>query len=321
MSLSLRRLRYFRSIVAEGSFTAAAARLGIAQPALSHTIAQLEDHFGHKLLIRDRKGVTPTPEGERVLASARGILDTLSELEADLSPGPGEVTGRVTIGLAVTLARQVAPRLLTRMAERHPKVHVDIEVTLSTDATAMLSRREADYAVVPLAAHQPNIATRPLYREQVCLAQLAQSVNPDTRPVAFKDLANIPLVLSRPNYDLRRRIDLLSRELGVVLDIRYEQNSPEAMLGIVLAGLSSTLTQMSVFHPTMERPLLDIRPVIEPRIMRTHMLCRLASQTPDPAQRALEHELCSCFEDLTRNASLPGDVIADGAWSDGSALA
>lgn len=320
MSISLRRLRYFRTIVAEGSFTAAASRLGIAQPALSQTIAQLEDHYGQKLLDRSRKGVSPTPEGLRVLDTACMVLDNLAELDSDLRDKDTEPVGDVSIALAVTLARQIAPRLLTRMAARYPKVNVTIEVVASTDAVKMLETRQIDCAIVPPPPISGRIATRPLYRESICLIALARSVVPDTSPIRFRDLPNVPLVQSSAHYDLRRRLDALARELGVALDLRFEQDNSQVMLGIVMAGLAATATQVSIFHPTMERPLLDIHPIIEPRISRTHMLCRMIGNAQTAAQTALEAELLAAIRDLTADETLPGEVIEDGAWSDGPNL-
>lgn len=320
MSVSLRRLRYFRTIVAEGSFTAAASRLGIAQPALSQTIAQLEDHYDQKLLDRSRKGVSPTPEGLRVLETACVVLDNLEELDSDLRDKDTEPVGDVSIALAVTLARVIAPRLLTRMTARYPKVNVAIEVVASTDAVAMLESRQIDRAIVPLPAISGRIATRPLYRENICLTALARSLVPDTSPIKFRELPKVPLVLSSANYDLRRRLDSLARELGVTLDLRFEQNNSQVMLGIVMAGLAATATQVSIFHPTLERPLLDIRPIIEPRISRTHMLCRIIGQAQTAAQSALEAELLASIRDLTADETLPGEVIEDSEWSDGPNL-
>lgn len=150
----------------------------------------------------------------------------------------------------------------------------------------------------------------------MCLTQLAQTEVPNTAPIRFKDLAQFPLVMSRPKYDLRRRTERLARENGIPLDVRYEQDSPEVMMGVVMAGLAAMTTQVSIFHPTMERPLLDIRPIVEPRVRRTHRLCRLADQALTQAEAALEVELVASLEDLTQNAVLPGQVIQAAPWSD-----
>lgn len=318
MSLSLRRLRYFRVIVAEGSFTAAAKRLGIAQPALSQTIRQLEDHFGTPLLNRGRKGVTPTPAGQSVLDVATDVLGRLATLESDLRGHPTEARGDVSIALAVTLSRHITPRLLIKMARRHPKVTVRIVAISSTDAIELMEQRKIDYAVIPIPTPSPRFEARPVYRERVCLTSLSKSVVPDTSPIRFRDLRDIPIVQPSPKYDLRRRLDLAAREVGITLNTRYEQDTSDAMLSIVLAGLAALPTQVSIYHPTMERPLLDIRPIIEPEIMRTHVMLRLANQTPSLAETALETEVIEAIRELAAEAALPGEAIGDGTWSVGS---
>ena len=90
------------------------------------------------------------------------------------------------------------------------------------------------------------------------------------------------------------------------------------MLSIVLAGLAALPTQVSIYHPTMERPLLDIRPIIEPEIMRTYVMLRLANQTPSLAETALEIEVIEVIKELAAEAALPGEAIGEGTWSVGS---
>lgn len=311
-------MRYFRVIVAEGSFTAAAKRLGIAQPALSQTIRQLEDHFGTPLLNRGRKGVTPTPAGQSVLEVATDVLGRLATLEGDLRGQPTEAQGDVSIALAVTLSRHITPRLLLKMARHHPKVTVRIVAISSTDAIGLMEQRKIDYAVIPIPTPSPRFESRPVYRERVCLTSLSKSVVPDISPIRFRDLRDIPIVQPSPKYDLRRRLDLAAREVGITLNTRYEQDTSDAMLSIVLAGLAALPTQVSIYHPTMERPLLDIRPIIEPEIMRTHVMLRLANQTPSLAETALETEVIEAIRELAAEAALPGEAIGDGTWSVGS---
>ncbi len=101
--MELRHLRYFIAVVEEGTVTGAATRLFITQPALSRQLRDLERHVGAPLLVRSSRGVSPTPEGERLLPLARQLVQRATALVTmfDTPSGPiGERrTSRLVVGL------------------------------------------------------------------------------------------------------------------------------------------------------------------------------------------------------------------------------
>lgn len=309
MSLTLRRLKHFQIVVAEGSFSAAARRLNIAQPALSHSIRTLEEHLGVRLLERSARGVIPTADGRSALLHCNRVLRSFAALEEDFKARKSEPSGKITLALAVTLARQMTPRLLQRLSKRYPNLEVNIIVVSSADALALMEQRKVELAVIPILTPMSQFSIRPIYREKVSLIQLSKSTQPNLTPIRFQDLANIPLVQTSPKYDLRRRIDQIAIEQGIEVKTKFEQNVSEVMLSITLAGLAAIPTQVSVFHPTLERPLLDIQQIIEPEIVRTHAVLRSAAQLHSLAERALEAEIENTLNDLVTSGGFVGEVL------------
>ncbi len=97
--MDIRQLRCFLATVEEGSLSAAALKLQLAQPSLSQSVAKLEEELDVQLLIRTPRGVTPTESGQALANHARAILEALALAEQDVRHFGGEPKGVVSIGL------------------------------------------------------------------------------------------------------------------------------------------------------------------------------------------------------------------------------
>jgi DNA-binding transcriptional LysR family regulator len=116
----------FVTVVDAGSFSAAARRLKLGQPAVSKSIAQLEERLGARLLLRSTRGLTPTDAGQRFYEHARRAIDEADQAEQAVRESSAGLTGRLRIGAAVTFARlHVLPALKTFL-DQHPKLSIDI---------------------------------------------------------------------------------------------------------------------------------------------------------------------------------------------------
>ncbi|MER8044651.1 LysR family transcriptional regulator [Streptomyces sp. NPDC094032] len=155
--MELRQLRYFVSVVDEGGFTRAAARLHLAQPGLSAQIRQLEKELGQPLLDRSGRSVTPTEVGRAVLPYARAALAAADAVRETVDAYTGLLRGRVTLGL-VSGATGHAFDVAAFLADFH-RDHPAVEVALTEDTTermrAALLAGELDIAVLGTAEDVP----------------------------------------------------------------------------------------------------------------------------------------------------------------------
>jgi DNA-binding transcriptional LysR family regulator len=116
----------FVRVVDAGSFSGAAKQLDLGQPAVSKTIAQLEDRLGVRLLLRSSHGLTPTEAGRSFYERAKRSIEEADEAELAARSAAGTLSGRLRISAAVTFARlNVIPRLPGFLAE-HPAIDIDI---------------------------------------------------------------------------------------------------------------------------------------------------------------------------------------------------
>jgi DNA-binding transcriptional LysR family regulator len=164
--LDLRQLRYFVTVAEELHFSRAAARLHLAQSALSAQIRQLEAELGGPLLVRSTRRVALTPAGEALLADGRAILDTVDRtVDRARALARGEVSSLVIGSLGPAPGALLAP-LLARVGSRHPDVRVEIRAFDFTDTVEGLRQGRADLAFIYAPLHEPDLVLTPLLSEQ-----------------------------------------------------------------------------------------------------------------------------------------------------------
>lgn len=122
----LQAMTAFVRVVETGSFSQAARQIGVGQPAISKTVAQLEDRLQVRLLIRSTHGLTPTDAGVRFFERAKAAIQEADEAELEAKGAGAGLSGRLRVSAATTFARLlVVPRLPEFMA-RHPELEVDV---------------------------------------------------------------------------------------------------------------------------------------------------------------------------------------------------
>jgi DNA-binding transcriptional LysR family regulator len=137
VSLRLRQLRYFVVVAEEGQITRAAAKLQLAQPALSQAIAQLEGQLAVKLLERHAQGVRLTRAGESFFAKARAALDAVAEADLAARSLSRAQLGTVEFGFVGAPPMLDAPELFAAFAALHPDVEVSFrELTFPSNSLA-----------------------------------------------------------------------------------------------------------------------------------------------------------------------------------------
>jgi DNA-binding transcriptional LysR family regulator len=125
--LNLDQIETFAQVVELGSFSAAAERLGLSQPAVSLQVRQLERRFGVRLIERVGRRATPTQAGEAFLAQARRVGVAIDAIVEAIAPHASGVTGRVRIGTGATACIYILPPPLRAL--RHSLPGLDIVVS------------------------------------------------------------------------------------------------------------------------------------------------------------------------------------------------
>jgi LysR family transcriptional regulator, benzoate and cis,cis-muconate-responsive activator of ben and cat genes len=164
--MDLRQLRYFVAVAEELHFSRAAARLSLAQSALSSQIRALEREVGGPLLVRSTRRVELTPAGATLFADAREILASVDEaLHRVRALARGEA-GSMTIGSLGPAPGGILAALLARFSSRHPGLRVEVRAFDFTDTVDGLRQSHADCAFLYLPLSDPELEVTPLLTEQ-----------------------------------------------------------------------------------------------------------------------------------------------------------
>lgn len=197
-------LATFLQVYRSGSITAAAARLGLSQPAVSERLARLEDQAGESLFVRSTRGVSPTARGDQLAAQ---IGEPLDRLRATLTAPPAEITGTVRIGGASDVT---ASRIIPALAPLSSRgVRLTFALGLARDLLDQLVGGELDLVVSSIRPAHPAIRARGLIDEEFVLIgapSLARTI--DTALLAADPapaLVHLPIVAYDEQLSIVRR--------------------------------------------------------------------------------------------------------------------
>ncbi|MBA2384545.1 MAG: LysR family transcriptional regulator, partial [Actinobacteria bacterium] len=169
--MDTRQLAAFCAVVERKSFSLAAERLGVTQPAVSLQVRALEKRLGTQLLDRSGRRVEPTEAGLRLYRGAQRLLTLEEQLLDELAgEGEGELGGRLRIGASTGPAAIVVPLLLCEFQRVHPGVTVSLVVSDTQAVVERVAARELELGIVGAARRHRAVRFEPFFDDEVILA-------------------------------------------------------------------------------------------------------------------------------------------------------
>lgn len=165
--LEIRHLEIVDAIARAGTVTAAARRLHLTQPAVSHALANLEARLGVSLFHRTSRGMRLTSEGERLHATARHVLDEIRETEHELARIRGGSQGVVRIATECYTCYHWLPPILEHFSQAFPDIDVHIAPEATSDPIDALLAERLDLAIVHNPVDHPDLATEELFEDEI----------------------------------------------------------------------------------------------------------------------------------------------------------
>ena len=260
-TLDLRHLRLVRAVVEEGTLTAAADRLALSQPALSHQLRDVEDRLGIALFERRGRSLVLTEAGGRVLDSARIVLDEVARAEADLAALAAGRSGTLRVTAQCYTTYHWLPPVLGAFREAWPLVDVEIAAGASERPGASLRDRAADVALVATTAGFDDLHLIELFEDEVVAIvpeSHAWAGLPFVEPAAF-DGEHVFVWHDRIEHDT---VLMLVTEAGATPGrITPVPLSTEGAIGMVRAGLGITAMARWAADPYLRQGGLAAVPV------------------------------------------------------------
>lgn len=260
--MNLRRLKYFVKIVDIGSLTQAADVLHIAQPALSQQLATLEGEFRQQLLVRTKRGVTPTEAGQILYRHAQIILRQFEQAQSDVNNSGQSLSGQVSVGLAPgTAASALALPLLKAVRARHPAILLYLNENFGTTLSELVMNGRMDMAVLYAGKSVVHgLSYHPLLKEQLFVVVPRSTPIPSDQ-IELSKINEMDLLLPRPYNYLRKYVDEAFASLQLTTHVVAEIESASTLSAAVAAGLGATILPESaakVMAATIQVPLCRI---------------------------------------------------------------
>ena len=303
--MNLRTLHYFVAIADAGSFTAAAAALSVAQPALTRQVRDLEAELGVQLLQRGARGVRLTQGGATLYESARRMLAEAARVRLQLGGDGAATDSTVVLGVSPTLTRVLLPGVFERCHRHLAGVRLAVREAFTPQLMEGLERGHVDMAVVTNPQPHRALALQPLLAEPFALITPASRNMPPVVPLS--SLARVPLLMTGLHRGI---VERSLAPLGGRLNVAAEFDSVDAIRELVLQGKWATMMPVSVF----KEPRAGTVRLSEISGAQLHRMLVLATRVERAQSPAL-----AVVRDLVRAEA--GRLAAVGVFSFGAGVA
>jgi DNA-binding transcriptional LysR family regulator len=271
-------LKYLVALDEHRHFGRAAQACHITQPALSNALRAMEKEFGCAIVLRGRSYVGLTPEGQRVLDSARRMLREHERLRQDLDSGADNPRGALKIGCIPT-AMPIAARFAARLQARHPGITPAVLSLSSPEIEAGLENLSLDIGLgytERLRALGLHLRVVPQYTEHYFLvrrrepapAQQAALAPPFGAAISWADASRLPLCLLTPDMHNRTLVDGAFAAAGVAVQPVMETNSIVTLALSAANGVVCSVMPGALVAAFRDQHGLEALPLIRPE-MRT----------------------------------------------------
>jgi DNA-binding transcriptional LysR family regulator len=219
-----------------GSLSKVAVAYGTSQPHISRRISHLEQEYGGRLFVRTGRGVALTELGQRIAPQIRAWLTSTQQLANDVRTSAGTPIGTVRIGSLPSTAHPLVTTLYYRLKKRYPLVQLAVREGQGAQLETWLEEGSVDLAVLYRTSPTPRNGDIYLVETQTYLIGAEGDKVTSRTTVPFSKLHNLPLVLFCRPSSWRNRLEELSAEHGVSLNVALEADSLSLQTQIVSEG-------------------------------------------------------------------------------------
>ncbi|QQL44907.1 LysR family transcriptional regulator [Sulfuriroseicoccus oceanibius] len=254
--MEIRQLEYFVALVEEKTFSAAAARCGVAQPSLSQQIKKLELELGADVVVRRRSGVELTAAGKLLWRRAAAILGLVGDVERLFLDRGELIAERVTVGAIPTIAPYWLPEILRQMRARFPEVSIDLVEDETVRLLELVLAGDVDFAITSdMDVDVSGLIDRRLFDEPLWLTVAADSELAQSDVVDVERLKEEALLVMQEGHCLTDQTVRQCRARDFKPRTGIRCSSLETLVGLIEAGLGVG------FIPEMARAVYGKRAV------------------------------------------------------------
>jgi len=290
--VNLRQLETLLAIVEHGSFAKAANALHTTQSTVSARVRDLERYLGTPLFDRGGRRAQLTSRGEDMLPFARQFVDYARSLEPKFRD-PAAITGLLRMGVVGVVANTWLPRLVTAIRERHPRVTLRLDMSLTRTLVERLRTGRLDLAIIAGPVAEPGFHSMSLgYDDFVWMAGPTLAI--PRRPLGPKELQSWPILsLSEDSYHYSV-IERWFRDAGALYFTTVSCNNMNVIAALTEAGVGVSLLPRYCYRGKISGGRLRVL-ATRPRLP--------AVEFSLIARRDLAQPVVASFVDLAKRAS------------------
>ncbi len=292
MKLDPVSLRLFVAVMEENAIArAAAAREHIAASAASRRLAELEDALGVDLFARSNRGSEPTAAAYALLHMARGVLNDLDGIAAQMGDYRAGVRGQVRVVANISAITQFLPGDLQRFMAAHPQVQVRLEEQISSAIARSVAENAADIGILNHGNYGDRVTLLPYREDELVLVAPRGHALARRRSVRLAEALHCDFVGVHPGSAINNLLTRAAADAGRPLRLRIQVTSYDALCLMVSAGLGvGVLPRGSARLYLGTLPLRTVA-LAEPWARRQLSLCVRAGDTLSSAARLLVDHL------------------------------
>ncbi len=286
INLDVRQLQALIAVAEEGSFSAAASRVFLSQPALSLQVKHLEESLELKLFHRTTRKVELTPAGQELLVTARRVIAELDEGIAQLRDYSECRRGRVAVAVLPSLASTLLAEAIPGFRRKLPGIRVGVRDGVADAVIEALKAGEVDLALgLPMQAEEEFAMTHLLMDRLVALARPEQFDPPRAR-LTWTELSRHPLVAMARGTSIRRLTDQAFGQLHLHPKLAYEVSYMSTAIALVENGEGIAVLPSSAMPRTLPPHLLRLE-VDAPTVERQICILERKGRYRSPAAESL----------------------------------
>ena len=308
--MNFRQMRYFVTIVEEGSFSRAARTLRVAQPSLSQHMVNLEEEIGAQLLVRSPRGVTPTAAGDVLYLHAKKISAQFKQARDDVRLEADTPKGEVAVVLPPMLTEHLPARLLGDIEEAYPEVRLRIMEARSLEAHTLVETGRVDIGLLGSVSPLKNVNSAAMFREPLFFVQGNGSGGGEVgEPITFDEVAELPLVLSRNPHAVRRVMEKTAAQKKISLNVKVEAESTGLLKNYLKSGIASAILPWPYLCSMLKRGEVSVRKIVEPELIRTIYIAWSKNYPLNAAATIVKEKLSELIGDLHEEEVICGEMI------------
>ena len=264
------KVKTLLAVIESGSYTKAAQKLNLTQPAVSHQIRLLENEFDIKIFYRSKNKLKLTPQGKILVQYARRAAAVYSNACQAIEDSKTE-TSHLNVGITPTAGETIIPQVLATLCNENPDIHINISVNTIQKIYSRLKAYELDFAVVEGGVPDAALVSTTLDTDYLCLAVSPIHRLARAKTVSVEEIRHEKLILRSRSAGTRQLFEkhLGARDMSLEeFNVMMELDNVSMIKELVTMDLGITIIAKSACREELASGRLAIIPIENSSMVR-----------------------------------------------------